>query len=69
MAASNENVKTKTSFRYLKRSRCDNSVTLFIAQHTMEIDSRDFFNSPPVKSVRFGGSVSDILAKHKKVSI
>lgn len=35
----------------------------------MEIDSRDFLNSPPVKSVRFGGSVSDILAKHKKVSI
>lgn len=34
----------------------------------MEIDSRDFLNSP-IKSVRFGGSVSDILAKHKKVSI
>lgn len=67
MAASNENVKT--SFRCLKRSRCDNSDTLFTAQHTMEIDSRDFLNSPPVKSVRFGGSVSDILAKHKKVSI
>lgn len=34
----------------------------------MEIERRDFLNSPPVKSVRFGGSVSDILAKHKKVS-
>ncbi|CAG00803.1 unnamed protein product, partial [Tetraodon nigroviridis] len=32
----------------------------------MEIDSRDFLNSPPVKTVRFGGSVSDILARHKK---
>ncbi|XP_074511145.1 RNA polymerase I-specific transcription initiation factor RRN3 [Sebastes fasciatus] len=32
----------------------------------MEIDSRDFLNSPPVKTVRFGGSVVETLAKHKQ---
>uniref|UniRef100_A0A8C9ZY84 RRN3 homolog, RNA polymerase I transcription factor n=1 Tax=Sander lucioperca TaxID=283035 RepID=A0A8C9ZY84_SANLU len=32
----------------------------------MEIDARDFLNSPPVKTVRFGGSVADTLAKHKQ---
>lgn len=35
----------------------------------MEIDSREFSNASPVKSVRFGGSVSEILAKLKQVSI
>ncbi|XP_034449158.1 RNA polymerase I-specific transcription initiation factor RRN3 [Hippoglossus hippoglossus] len=32
----------------------------------MEMDSLDFFNSPPVKTVRFGGSVADTLRKYKK---
>ncbi|XP_034750064.1 RNA polymerase I-specific transcription initiation factor RRN3 [Etheostoma cragini] len=32
----------------------------------MEIDARDFLNSPPVKTVRFGGSVVETLAKHKQ---
>ncbi|KAF3845686.1 hypothetical protein F7725_002764 [Dissostichus mawsoni] len=31
----------------------------------MEID-RDFLNSPPVKTVRFGGTVADTLAKHRQ---
>lgn len=34
----------------------------------MEIDDLDFLNSPPVKTVRFGGSVVETLAKHKQVS-
>lgn len=34
----------------------------------MEIDGRDFFNSPPIKTVRFGGTVAETLAKHKRVS-
>ncbi|XP_061568509.1 RNA polymerase I-specific transcription initiation factor RRN3 isoform X2 [Cololabis saira] len=29
----------------------------------MELDGRDFMNSPPVKTVRFGGSVADTLHK------
>uniref|UniRef100_A0A8C4GWT0 RRN3 homolog, RNA polymerase I transcription factor n=1 Tax=Dicentrarchus labrax TaxID=13489 RepID=A0A8C4GWT0_DICLA len=33
---------------------------------TMEVDGRDFFSSPPVKTVRFGGSVVETLAKHKQ---
>uniref|UniRef100_A0AAV2LRH0 RRN3 homolog, RNA polymerase I transcription factor n=1 Tax=Knipowitschia caucasica TaxID=637954 RepID=A0AAV2LRH0_KNICA len=32
----------------------------------MELDHRDFLNTPPVKTVRFGGTVADTLAKHKK---
>uniref|UniRef100_A0A674N7J3 RRN3 homolog, RNA polymerase I transcription factor n=1 Tax=Takifugu rubripes TaxID=31033 RepID=A0A674N7J3_TAKRU len=32
----------------------------------MEIDSREFSIASPVKSVRFGGSVSEILAKHEQ---
>ncbi|XP_039973819.1 RNA polymerase I-specific transcription initiation factor RRN3 [Xiphias gladius] len=32
----------------------------------MEIDDLDFLNSPPVKTVRFGGSVVETLAKHKQ---
>lgn len=32
----------------------------------MEIDGRDFFNSPPIKTVRFGGTVAETLAKHKR---
>lgn len=32
----------------------------------MEIDGRDFLNTPPVKTVRFGGSVAETLEKHKK---
>lgn len=32
----------------------------------MEIDGRDFLNTPPVKTVRFGGSVAETLAKHKQ---
>lgn len=35
----------------------------------MEIDGRDFINSPPIKTVRFGGTVSETLAKHKRVSV
>ena len=34
----------------------------------MEVDGRDFMNSPPVKTVRFGGSVAETLAKHRQVS-
>lgn len=34
----------------------------------MEIQGRDFLNTPPVKTVRFGGSVADTLIKHKRVS-
>lgn len=32
----------------------------------MEIQGRDFLNTPPVKTVRFGGSVADTLIKHKR---
>ncbi|XP_031696656.1 RNA polymerase I-specific transcription initiation factor RRN3-like [Anarrhichthys ocellatus] len=32
----------------------------------MEVDGRDFLNSPPVKTVRFGGTVVETLAKHKR---
>lgn len=32
----------------------------------MEVDGRDFLNSPPIKTVRFGGSVAETLAKHKQ---
>ncbi|TMS15131.1 RNA polymerase I-specific transcription initiation factor RRN3 [Larimichthys crocea] len=32
----------------------------------MEVDGRDFLNTPPMKTVRFGGSVSETLAKHKQ---
>ncbi|XP_022064427.1 RNA polymerase I-specific transcription initiation factor RRN3 [Acanthochromis polyacanthus] len=32
----------------------------------MEIDGRDFLNTPPVKTVRFGGSVAETLEKHKQ---
>lgn len=32
----------------------------------MEVDGRDFLNTPPVKTVRFGGSVAETLAKHKQ---
>ncbi|CAJ1075368.1 RNA polymerase I-specific transcription initiation factor RRN3 isoform X1 [Xyrichtys novacula] len=32
----------------------------------METDSRDFLNSPPVKTVRFGGSVAETLLKYKQ---
>uniref|UniRef100_A0A7N8YPT0 RRN3 homolog, RNA polymerase I transcription factor n=1 Tax=Mastacembelus armatus TaxID=205130 RepID=A0A7N8YPT0_9TELE len=31
----------------------------------MEVDGRDFLNTPLVKTVRFGGSVAETLAKHK----
>lgn len=34
----------------------------------MEIDGLDFLNTPPMKTVRFGGGVAETLAKHKKVS-
>lgn len=34
----------------------------------MEIDGRDFLNTPPVKTVRFGGNVAETLAKYKQVS-
>ncbi|XP_041813280.1 RNA polymerase I-specific transcription initiation factor RRN3 [Chelmon rostratus] len=32
----------------------------------MDIDGRDFLNTPPIKTVRFGGSVAETLAKHKQ---
>ncbi|XP_072298453.1 RNA polymerase I-specific transcription initiation factor RRN3 [Eucyclogobius newberryi] len=32
----------------------------------MELHSRDFLNSPPMKTVRFGATVADTLAKYKK---
>jgi hypothetical protein len=35
----------------------------------MEIDGRDFLNTPPTKTVRFGGSVVATLAKYKQVTL
>ncbi|XP_077411765.1 RNA polymerase I-specific transcription initiation factor RRN3 [Vanacampus margaritifer] len=32
----------------------------------MEIEDRDFLNTPPLKTVRFGGSVVETLAKYKQ---
>ncbi|CAN9505349.1 unnamed protein product [Ophioblennius macclurei] len=32
----------------------------------MELDGRDFLNTPPAKTVRFGGSVAEILEKHRR---
>lgn len=32
----------------------------------MEVDGRDFLNTPPMKTVRFGGSVAEMLEKHKQ---
>ncbi|XP_040917766.1 RNA polymerase I-specific transcription initiation factor RRN3 [Toxotes jaculatrix] len=32
----------------------------------MEIDGLDFLNTPPLKTVRFGGTVAETLAKHKQ---
>ncbi|KAK7938578.1 hypothetical protein WMY93_001904 [Mugilogobius chulae] len=32
----------------------------------MELHNRDFMNTPPMKTVRFGGTVADTLAKYKK---
>lgn len=32
------------------------------------MEDRDFLNSPPLKTVRFGGSVVETLAKYKRVS-
>ncbi|XP_077591587.1 RNA polymerase I-specific transcription initiation factor RRN3 [Stigmatopora nigra] len=32
----------------------------------MDIESRDFLNTPPFKTVRFGGSVTETLAKYKQ---
>ncbi|XP_057673875.1 RNA polymerase I-specific transcription initiation factor RRN3 [Corythoichthys intestinalis] len=32
----------------------------------MDIESRDFLNTPPLKTVRFGGSVVETLAKYKQ---
>uniref|UniRef100_A0A665U695 RRN3 homolog, RNA polymerase I transcription factor n=1 Tax=Echeneis naucrates TaxID=173247 RepID=A0A665U695_ECHNA len=32
----------------------------------MEINDRDFLNSPPVKTVRFGGNVAEMLVKYKR---
>lgn len=29
----------------------------------------DFFNSPPRKTVRFGGTVTEVLLKYKKVRV
>uniref|UniRef100_A0A8C5ATN2 RRN3 homolog, RNA polymerase I transcription factor n=1 Tax=Gadus morhua TaxID=8049 RepID=A0A8C5ATN2_GADMO len=34
--------------------------------NSMEIDGRDFLNTPPTKTVRFGGSVVATLAKYKQ---
>lgn len=34
----------------------------------MEVEGRDFLNTPPVKTVRFGGSVAETLDKLRKVS-
>lgn len=31
-------------------------------------DSRDFLDSPPAKTVRFGGTVAETLAKRERVS-
>lgn len=44
------------------------SVAVPRARWNMEIDGRDFLNTPPMKTVRFGGRVAETLAKHKKVS-
>lgn len=32
----------------------------------MEVDDRDFLNTPPMKTVRFGGTVAETLAKYNK---
>uniref|UniRef100_A0A667YCW2 RRN3 homolog, RNA polymerase I transcription factor n=1 Tax=Myripristis murdjan TaxID=586833 RepID=A0A667YCW2_9TELE len=32
----------------------------------MEIEGRDFLNTPPMKTVRFGGTVAETLAKYKQ---
>uniref|UniRef100_A0A3Q3W7M9 Uncharacterized protein n=1 Tax=Mola mola TaxID=94237 RepID=A0A3Q3W7M9_MOLML len=32
----------------------------------MEVENRDFLNIPPVKTVRFGGTVAETLAKYKQ---
>lgn len=32
----------------------------------MEVDDRDFLNTPPIKTVRFGGTVAETLAKYNK---
>ncbi|XP_028268436.1 RNA polymerase I-specific transcription initiation factor RRN3 [Parambassis ranga] len=32
----------------------------------MEVDGLDFLNTPPMKTVRFGGSVAETLEKHKR---
>uniref|UniRef100_A0A667YG78 RRN3 homolog, RNA polymerase I transcription factor n=1 Tax=Myripristis murdjan TaxID=586833 RepID=A0A667YG78_9TELE len=34
--------------------------------HYMEIEGRDFLNTPPMKTVRFGGTVAETLAKYKQ---
>lgn len=33
----------------------------------MDVDGRDFLNTPPIKTVRFGGNLVNMLAKYKKV--
>lgn len=35
----------------------------------MEVEGRDFMNTPPVKIVRFGGGVVEMLEKHGRVSV
>ncbi|XP_063071035.1 RNA polymerase I-specific transcription initiation factor RRN3 [Engraulis encrasicolus] len=32
----------------------------------MDVDGRDFLNTPPIKTVRFGGNLVNMLAKYKK---
>lgn len=34
----------------------------------MEVENRDFLNSPPLKTVRFGGSIASTLVKLEQVS-
>ncbi len=35
----------------------------------MEIEGRDFLNTPPKKTVRFGGTVANTLVKLQKVRL
>lgn len=57
------------SVRTANVSLAETSVTFRTSAVNMEIDGLDFMNSPPVKTVRFGGSVAETLAKYKQVSV
>lgn len=45
----------------------DNWSSWFFRLSDMLALESDFFNSPPKKTVRFGGTVTEVLLKYKKV--